>query len=437
MKTVVVLIKKEILRFLADKPALIFAFVLPPVLILIFGLIFGNIGESSSKIPILFVNNSTSKVAKYFEEKLDSSKAIKLIKEYKTPESKTLLKLDEKKAVEFVKAGNYSTAVVLPPDFISDTSNALRIKIFYDPKNEIEFSLIQGVIQKSLYTTLAPLFPYLMQRKAVSELSGKESQMFTKDLSNVISKYFNVDKDTVRKYTSLKNPEALLNSNSGSGNFFQDLIKVESKQVVGEEVPNPGVARSVGGWASMFLLFSIVSASLTLFEEKQEGSLKRLLCMPVRRSHILWSKYIYSTLLGIVQLILMFLFAWVVFGLDIFTNFANLLIMIVASSMAAVAFGMLITSFAKSISQAHGIATILILLMSALGGAWFPVFLLPEWMQTIAKSTITYWSVNGFLQVLWRNSNFAGIATNVLILASVGIILTFYSVIRFRKGNIF
>ncbi len=437
MKNVLILLKKEFLRFLADKPALILSFILPPVLILIFGLIFGNVGETQSKIPIIFVNQSKSEIAKTLEEVMDSSETVKLVKLFKPEGSKIPVKFDEKTAIEFVKKGKYSTALILPQDFFADTSTSLKIKIFFDPKNAIESSLIQGEIQKTLFTRMSSIFPFLMERKALSSLNAKQSEKFRNDLAKTISKYFNVNKDSIIKYTDTKNISDLRFSNSEEKDFVSGIIKIEAKQVVGKNIVNPGVARSVGGWASMFLLFTIMGASLTLFEEKLEGTLKRLLCMPVSRSQILWSKYLFSVLLGIVQLLTMFLFAWAVFQLDIFKNFGNLFVMIIVSSMAAVSFGMLITSFAKSLTQANGIAMVLILTMSAIGGAWFPTFLLPEWMQTVSQATIVYWSVDGFLQVLWRNAQFSAIALDVLILFSIGIVLTFYSIVRFSKGKIF
>ena len=186
----------------------------------------------------------------------------------------------------------------------------------------------------------------------------------------------------------------------------------------------------------MFLLFSLTGASTSLFEEKQEGTLKRLLCMPVNRAQILWSKYIYAIILGFIQLLVLFIFSWALFGVEIWANFINLLIVIISSSAAAVAFGMLITSFVSSLSQANGLSTLLILVMSAVGGSWFPTSILPNWMQLISKATITYWSVEAFLQVLWRHSSFSGIALNVGILLLIAVLVNSYALIRFKKGMI-
>jgi ABC-2 type transport system permease protein len=113
------------------------------------------------------------------------------------------------------------------------------------------------------------------------------------------------------------------------------------------------------------------------------------------------------------------------------------MLVIIVSAAAAVAFGMLITSFAKTLGQASSISTLLILVMSAIGGSWFPTSLLPSWMQVASKGTLTYWSVEAFLQVLWRQASFCAILPNVLVLLLIAFGVNSYSIIRFNKGQIF
>jgi ABC-2 type transport system permease protein len=440
LRTVLLLLKKDILRFLSDKPAMLLTFILPAILILIFGEIFSGNGGQQSRIPVIFINESTSPLAKVIESKIDSSLALKPIREYKVTGSDSTFTFDEKTAKEFVKKGKYSTAVILPADFFADTSAALHIKMFYDPKDQIEYSLIQGNLQEIIYSTIPQVFPVLMQKQWISQYGNVKAEKFRKSMAKTVNQYFQVPVDSIMKYTDASNTSGFLPSSgnsSGGEDFFSKMIKIESKQVVGKEIKNPGTTRMIGGWAIMFLLFSIVGASVSLFEEKQEGSLKRLLCMPVNKSDILVSKYLYTTVLGIIQLSVMFIFAWLVFNVDIFSNLLNLSLIILSSALAAVSFGMLITSFSKSLSQANGIATILILIMSAIGGSWFPVFLLPDWMQVISKTTITYWSVDGFLQVLWRNAPLSGITINIVVLLGIAIVVNGIALYRFKRGNIF
>lgn len=438
MRKILLLLKKDFIRFWRDKPAVLLTFVLPAVLIIIFGNIFS--GDSPrGKINVAFVNDSDSKIARLIESKLDSNETIRLIKIYKPIGSKTEMKITEEIAKNLVLQGKLSTAIILPEDFFTDTSSSMKMKIYYDPKSDIETALLQGSIQKTIFSEIPELMPLLLQRQVNKTLGQQRGNSFRGKIAELVSDYWNVPKESVLKtfepdYVISNMGKSLL---PGGKNLLNSIIAIESEQLVGKEISNPGVTRTAGGWAMMFLLFSIVGAATSLFEEREEGSLRRLLYMPVKKSHILWSKYIYSIVLGVIQLFVLFGVAWVLFDVDIFSNFINLFIMILASAMAAVSFGMLITSFATSLSQANGISTLLILIMSAVGGAWFPITLLPEWMQTFSKLTIVYWSVEGFLQVLWRNSDFSGIFLNVVILVSTAFTVNFYALVRLRKGKIF
>jgi ABC-2 type transport system permease protein len=276
-----------------------------------------------------------------------------------------------------------------------------------------------------------------MQRKISAHYGNNQGEKYFKGISKLSQEYLHISADSLYNSMTDLDSASLKQASSDSSNdnkFFSGIVNFDSQQLVGQKIVNPGLTRTVGGWAMMFLLFSLTAASTSLFEEKQEGTLKRLLCMPVNRTQILWSKYIYAIIIGIVQLLVLFIFSWVFFDVEIWANFFNLLIVIFAS--AAVAFGMLITSFVSSLSQANGISTLLILIMSAVGGSWFPTSILPNWMQLISKATITYWSVEAFLQVLWRHCSFSGIALNVVILLLIAVLVNSYALIRFKKGMI-
>ena len=442
MKTIFKLIVKDFIRFKKDKAAVVLTFLVPMVLILIFGFIFGGNDGPRGKAQIILVNESNSIVARMIEEKLDSSKSIQPVKTYKSEANHKQVNFDEATAIQWVKEGKISAAVVMPKDFFSDTSSSLKFKFYYDPKSEIESAIIQGNIQQIIMTQSARLMPVLMQRKALNYLGKDSTTHLLKSMGNIAEKYFHVSADSfinrltkvdsARLYSSAKDT-----GSTSENNFMSDLIKFDSEQVVGVNVTNPGLTRTVGGWAMMFMLFSLTGAATSLFEEKQEGTMKRLLCMPITRTQILWEKYLYTLILGIIQLLVLFIFSWMLFSIDIFSNFGNLLVVIIASASTAVAFGMLITSFAKTLGQVSGMSTLLILVISAIGGSWFPTSLLPGWMQVASKATLTYWSVEAFLQVLWRQASFVAILPNVAILLLMALVVNSYSIIRFKRGQIF
>jgi ABC-type methionine transport system ATPase subunit len=62
--------------------------------------------------------------------------------------------------------------------------------------------------------------------------------------------------------------------------------------------------------------------------QKQEGILKKLLCSPMHPKHILYGKLIYANIISIFQLIVMFVYAWLAFGLDIMHYLPSIVLMI-------------------------------------------------------------------------------------------------------------
>ena len=436
MKTLLLLIRKDIIRFLNDKTAMMLTFLVPAVLIFIFGNIFGGHSGSRSKASVIFVNESNSLIAKFLEQKLDSSASIKLKRSYWVEEEQKEYLFNDSIAREWVIQGKNSVALIFPKDFFADTSSGLKMKIYYDPKNDIESSIIEGAIQESIMGQMSKLFPILMQRQTKSLLGDVKGNQFVDEFQGMIKEYFLVDLDTVDFDISLADSAYLFGeSSAGSGNMMKNMIRFEREQLVGEEIKNPQVTRIVGGWAMMFLLFTLTGAATSFFEEKSDGTLKRLLCMPIKSDYIIFSKFIYSVLLGFIQLAVLFFFAWLLFDVDVTSNILNLLIVSFIAASAAVAFGMVIVVHSESIGQASGYSTFLILIMSALGGAWFPIFLFPAWLQVASKFTIVYWAVEAFQNVLWRQSSLADIIPHLVILSSIAVIVNMYAIYQFKKGK--
>lgn len=443
MKNIIRLLNKDILRFINDKPAVMLTFLVPAVLIIIFGSIFGGGSGSRGRIPIIVVNESKVELADLLEREIDSSSSLRSIKVYSDEEGNKNT-ITEEKAIELVKSGKYPAALVLPVNFFNDTSSSLIIKYYYDPRNEIESQLIKGTIQQTIFTKMPRLFPLLMQNQAQSFLGSEKADSFKTEIAEMMSSYFGTEESVVLEsmtnfdITEIMNSDSSDSTDNSSFDVMNNLIKFDSEQLVGTEIKNPGVTRMVGGWAIMFLLFTLTGAATSIFEEKQEGTLKRFFCMPVSRSEFIWAKYLYSIILGIIQLFVLFLFAYFLYDVDIFSNFTNLMVVILASASAAVAFGMIITAYSKSLAQANGIATLFILIMSALGGSWFPVSLFPDWMQVISKFTLTYWSVEAFLQVLWRNASLTEILfPYMFILIAIAIIANYFALYLFKKRQVF
>ena len=440
MKIIFELIKKEYLLFWNDKVAVSLTFLVPAILIILFGYIFGGMGGNASGIDLAFLNNSNSKIAGKIESTLDTTKTFHIIKTFTNDEGKEI-KFDTLSIKEFVKKGNASAALVIPEDAYSDTAFGIKLKFFYNPRNELEMQIIQGLLQQTVMTQIPELFNSSITRRSEEFLGKQKGQKFNRSIASLVSKYFGVDTSEIIKngyFTfGVSDSTESDSASKGAAKFFSSIVKFDKTQLVGKDVNNPNVTRSIGGYAMMFLLFTITASGASLFEEKQSGVTLRILTSPVSRMHILWSKYLYNISLGVLQLLAMFLFGFLFFGVDIFSNFVNLLIVVVAASVACTAFGMVLAAFSKTQAQARGLGTFLIITMSAIGGAWFPTFLLPSFFQAMSKVTLVYWAMDGFMKVLWAGAGLAEILPAVGVLLLIAAIVNAASIWGFKRGDIF
>jgi len=197
---------------------------------------------------------------------------------------------------------------------------------------------------------------------------------------------------------------------------------------------NLGLVQAVAGTAIMMLLFSIAELGTSILEEKETGTLDRLLYSPLNSTAILTGKILFALFTSWFQLTVMFLFSWLALGLDIFINVPALILMIIATGFAVSSFGIFLASISKTRKQAQSLSTLVILIMSALGGSMIPLFSLPDIMQKIAVVTVNYWAIQGFYDIFWRTLPLVEILPRILVLIGIGGVITFFSVVLFKKN---
>jgi ABC-2 type transport system permease protein len=219
--------------------------------------------------------------------------------------------------------------------------------------------------------------------------------------------------------------------------MFAKLVKIDTEQVVGKDVKSPAATRIVGGYAVMFLLFALSNSSAAFFNEKNSGVFQRVLSAPVSRAQLLWSRFVYGVLFGLIQLMALFFAGRILYGVDVFGHLGNLLVVCACVAAACTSFGMLLSAITRSPEAAASLATLLVITMSACGGAWFPVSFMPEFMQHIARFTIVYWAIDGFGAVLWAGNSLGQLLPTLGILLGITTVAMTVAVWRFNRSRIF
>lgn len=452
MRPTLALLGKEFSLFLKDKTAIVLTFLVPFFVIYIVGNIFSDMGNGdngglNATIKIAALNASGDPAGDRLLEALDSEEGLDLIRsdpsqgEATTPFTRQSIR-------QGIVDNYYNFALVVPENYLKEGEIGLRLEFISNPKNAIEAQIVNGLVQKAVFTKMPQLLAGQLDRLQREQLGEGAYDQFLDGLAAVVDLSFDeVAYDEIRPRMSAQGLVEFLSEPAAGGAegddgasasaFLEGLVTLEEDQVYGKDLENPYLTRMIGGYAIMFLLFATTGSASSLFEERAEGIFLRLLSMPVKRLHILWSKYIFNTLLGIVQALTLFIASSFLFDVDVFSNFASLFVVSVFAAAAATSFGMALASICRTPQQANGFGTLLIISMSAMGGAWFPLDWMPEPMQVIGKFTVVYWGVEGYLGALWEKANLLQLAPTLGVLLAIAAGLNLLSSWRFRTGDLF
>lgn len=169
--------------------------------------------------------------------------------------------------------------------------------------------------------------------------------------------------------------------------------------------------------AVMFILMmGAMGGTESTIEEKDKGTFKRTLLAPIGRASYISGVLLARFLIGCMQLAVffgagVFLFGMTIYGSPLLVGLVGVLVI-----LFGVGLGLLISSFVRSRDAASGAVMALVLPMSALGGLWFSIEMMPGYMQSIARVLPTYHAQNAFTSVIMRGEDLAAITPSVLVL---------------------
>lgn len=393
---------KELKLFFNDKKALLLSFITPIGLITLLVFAFGGNSSENNFDPINLqisdLDNTTS--SKKFVSDLEKVEQLE-IEKYSLDESLTN-----------VKKGKRLAVLVIEKNFDKNIEEGKSaITIHYDAAREPEFGMLQSVLMGEIMQGVG--------KKGLKALVMKKIQ----------EQFTNIDSSTMDFIDN-----NMMNMFAGDNKQSPTEELITLKEVKGETESSPALIHAVAGTAVMMLLFSVAGMGASLLDEKEKGTLKRLLLTPINPSAIFFGKMLSGMMVAIFQLIIMFLFAWLAFGLEIFSVLPALILMIIATAFACSTFGLFVASISSTRKQVEGMSTAIVLIMSAIGGSMIPSFVMPEFMQNMSIFTVNYWSIQGMYDIFWRDLPMNDWMINVIVLVGIGILLLSISLPMYKKN---
>lgn len=399
------------LKILAKDPGgLSTLFLMPAAFIVIMSLALGGTYSTDDQpLQVLTVNQDTGRAGKQIVDGLTSTGGLKIETKW---QGKTLTRA---RAEKLIVEGKRQVAVVIPTDFSksiqgSGFGNAKtpRIDLISDPAvssqvlGPIEGAL-SGLSQQAAMTSMVPqgiddMFTYLESTGA--KIPAEERAKMKK--------------------------EALRSGGVQTGGSMVNIKQTYPTGMRVEKSPNV-VQQNVPGWALFGVFFIAPILAASFLEEKQLGTLRRLLAAPAPRPILLLGKLVPYFVVNIVQITLMFAvgaFLMPLLGtprLDLGAHPEALIPISLAASLAATGLGLLLAALLKTQEQIGGVGSLLAVVLAAIGGVMVPRVIMPQFMRDFGLISPHAWGLDAYQDVLVRGYGIAEILpeTGALLLFAV------------------
>lgn len=413
---------KDLRVFAADKKSMIISFLVPIAIASFFTLIMGGSSsgtKDASKIPLVVVNEDSDPATDQIIEKLKSNDSIAV--EVK----------DRKVAEDLVRDGKRGVAVIFPKGFSAQAKSSLfagtppNLEEMYDPVKSIERQVVQGALMQTL-----------MQEIPRASMSGDGA-------SSNLQKAMEAEADPGRKksWQSMIDSMKSLNQSGGTspqnGGGMKQPFEIKATAMTASKSENADQnavrAHIFGGMAIQGIMFFAIDAAMGLLSDRRKGIWTRMKAAPVSSMSLVLGKGLGSWLIALLIYIGVIAFGMLVFGFRVEGSWLGLIVIAVMSALMTGSFGLFVASLGKTEAQSRGLSVLAVLMMSMLGGAWFPMSMMPKAVQTASMIIPVRWSVDGVDAVMSRGMGLAGVLVPAACLIGFSVLFTFVALLRLRK----
>ena len=445
------LCKKDLTIYTRDRVGLLLGLGLPLVLALVFGAAMGNFGdgdEGMGRAKLYVEDRDGTDASRELVEALSKQDGLRVVSIPTTEEG-------YETARERVADGDGPAGILIDVGYAASVAagEEPRLVLYRDPGKMIEQQIIAGNLLPALFESSSDSLGRRAMKKTLDLFDFPEEGRARAD--SILDASWGKMDDLVRRLEeegvlSSDDPDsddagdpsdADAPSDSEDGFDFAsaitDMLGLSVEDVVGTgDDGDQQVAQqshAVAGIAVMMLLFGLIACGGTLLEEEAEGTLDRLRLSPGTPSEILAGKYLFTWIVGMTQLVLLFVVTSLIFPIPIFDAPVALLVLSAAVAAAATAFGILFATLARSRKQLEGLSTIVVLSMSAFGGSWWPLMMTPEWYQKLGHLTLNAWAMDGYQGIFWYGKGLGGILLEIGVLIGIAVCLSFAAVVTWKR----
>jgi len=406
---------KEIQLILKDRGSLAIFFLLP----LLLGAMMGSVNvtmagdgeEATILLHVCLVNEDSGAFG------TEVAKAIESIDELDIEVYDTAAEAEAQ-----VAEGEAAAAIVIPANFTADIDayTPTSIEVIVDPGQPESASIVTGIMNQVVAeVTIWGEVQYGI--RTILDESGVLADASAEVRHGVEAQ--NLGVIMTRLNEMRRNPAIVVASEDLEG------AEIEGGITIFFALMFPGIT-------VMFVFFTVGMSGASLLNERETGTLRRLLAAPIPRGAIIAGKMLAYMLLVCLQVVVLFGVANILFDMPLGKSPVALVLLTLVLALVATALGMLVAALSGTAQQADNIGTVLGFVLAGIGGciamSQTPLTRTEGFMGVLSSLTPHGHALEGYYRLMAENATFVQILPEIGILLAMGVVFFLIARWRFR-----
>jgi ABC-2 type transport system permease protein len=398
---------KDLRLFAADKLALGFAILFPFMFVILFNFLLSGVGSSDSRLQLRLATLEAPGGMSY---QLISAMETRDPAALKPGEPEIVWLKDYARARQDVEDPKLSGFIGFPADFTE------AVMMGYGTHLEVIYNASDTQANAALVGLARSIASEVGTRQVVSDVA----------IGLMVEQ-------------SLQSPsstgglgQAILGTLGGQAIAAPPPLVTLTVDQVGEVKPGNPSNYVIPGYLVMFTFFTAALSAGQMVRERQNRTLERMMSTSASRTAIIGGVFGGTAAKGLVQIAIFWTVGTLAFKINLGVAPAGVILISVLMVLMSAAFGTMLATLVRTEKSASAIGVLTSLILAPLGGCWWPLFVEPRWMQTIAKVTPHAWANTGFNKLMVFGADFGAAIPEMLVLAGFAVAFAVIAVMRFR-----
>lgn len=390
MRQTLTLALNDLRVFLVDRGNLIGLLLVPIAMTLIIGFVSGGFaGGGPERVRVDLLDGDQSDLSAQFIAALqeaNSALALCPLDDEDFCQIEGVTEFDRGWALSRLEEETSLAVIEIPAGFAEDVRAFRPVEIgYWSLEDATEPGYIQQAVDAAIQQVNGAVVASLVGSKAIASFPGVELDAADReDLQRAL-----YDRAAALWEDNPVSIDYQLTGQPESPSAFQSL--------------QAGLGQSVPGMGAMFVMFTVFGGMTALIQERKQWTLPRLATLPISKGQLLGGKILARFTLGLLQFLIVFLVG-ALLGMNFGQAPLALVLLAVTYTLAITALSFALGTRLENETQASGLGLLLSMILAPLGGAWWPLEIVPDFMRTIGHLSPVAWAMDGFHALLYESA---------------------------------